>query len=148
MKPIYRERNAILLSFILILAGSMASAYVFDTLSKITADYVHQLKFVNNAETETPKEAPPTNVRVVEGPNGTKEVFVECFATIGVQVSPSGEIFDYSSYIRHILFWEILKNSFETLRDIYKEMFETTICVFCVIVLLQNKKVWMRINPY
>lgn len=143
----YKRRKAIMLILILTIVESVSCSYVFDSLANYCANYKHKLELTHHEEIENqkcePEKSPTSNMRIEEGPNGTKNVFVECSATLTFHINTqvTAEVFDYSEYIRHIIFWETLKNAFETLRNIHRVIAETTICIFCFLTLLQGRKV-------
>ena len=145
MRPIYRHRKTIFLALVFLLLENIAGACVFDTLSEFCANYRHELEFAASEQTKPSEPVSKCNVRVIEGPNGTKNVYVKCEASIRVEVQASGEVFDYSAYIRHVILWKTLENIFNTIRDIHKMMFETTVCIFCVFSLTFRLR---RLHPW
>jgi len=132
MRLLYRHRKTIFLVLVLSLVENITSAYFFDTLSHVCADYRHKLEFTAIEPIKPSKPVSSSNVRIVEGPNGTKNVYVECLASVNLEVRASGEYFDYSAYVRHVMLWKTLENIFNLVRDIHKMLFETTVCMFCV----------------
>lgn len=132
MRPLYRHRKTIFLVLVLSLIENITVACVFDILSEVCANYRHELEFTASEPTKPSKPVSNGNVRIVEGPNGTKNVYVECSASVNLEVRASGEYFDYSAYLRHVMYWKTLENIFNMVRDIHKILFETTVCIFCV----------------
>lgn len=139
MKPLLTYRKAIFLALILLLAESLAGAYVFDYWANICANYRHQLQFTYNNQLKSSQSSPVCSVRIEEGPNGTKSVYVEVSENIGIHADASGDYLDYSAYIEHILRWQILENTYNFIRDIHKEIFETTACILCFFSLILGK---------
>jgi len=140
MRPNYKYKKAIFLCLILLTAESLVGQYVSGSLSNLTANYIHKLEFIREPPESDKVETPHvSNMRIIDGPNGT-EVFVEFVEAIGIQAFASGEVFDYSVYIRHVLFWTILKNFFDIARDFHEQLFETTICVLCVLFIAELPK--------
>lgn len=134
MKPLIRHKSAILLILIITFAESFAVSYVFDALSNFCANYRHKLEFINSQQPPKPSNlSQATNVKVIEGPNGTKEYYYEVKQSVNVKAEASGEHLDYSEYVRHIILWKTLENMFELIRDIYREMAETLLFLFCAL---------------
>jgi hypothetical protein len=129
----YRHRRAILLSLIVLLIESYAGSYTFNILSNASGDYRSNLEFLHNEQNESTKVAENNDVlimRIEEGPNGTKNAYVEAGASLKLQVDATGETFDFSAYTVHITFWSFMENIFNTMRDVQELMFETTLCIF------------------
>ncbi len=127
-----------MVALILLFLENVAGMYVFDMLANACANYRHELEEIVRTEQAKPKPQKPasgSNVKVVEGPNSTKEVYIEVGVSFGFETNLSGEYFDYSAYKQHIIFWTNIENSFTMARDIHRMMTETMICIFCVIFL-------------
>jgi hypothetical protein len=139
MKPILTHRKAIFLALIFLLADTLASAYVFDRLANICANYRHRLEFIYDNQPKPSQPSSVCSVRIEEGANGTKSVYAEISENIGVHAYPSGEYLDYSAYIAHILRWQILENTYNFIRDVHKEIFETATCILCFFSLILGK---------
>jgi hypothetical protein len=139
MKPLLTHRKAIFLVLILLLAESLVGTYVFDYWANICADYRHQLEFKYNNQPKPSQSPSPCSVRKEEGPNGTKSMYIESSISISFQIEASGEYFDYSAYIEHILRLQILEKTYNFIRDVHKEIFETTVCILCFFSLILGK---------
>ena len=139
---IHKNRQAIalilLVSFVSTVATSYISNYWANYFANLAANY--KLQFANDVQRQKTEEAPPStcSVRVEEGPNGTKNVFIQAEVTLNLEVRASGSVFDASTYIRYILMWESMKNTYEFFRNVSKMFAETIVCVFCFFVLLQS----------
>lgn len=149
----------IFLSFTLLMLTNISHDCVFNNvfgaLSRISADYVHRLKFANDTRSEPVKNTPATTVTIIKGINGS-EVFINIQDGITIQDCVSGEYLDFSAYIRHIILWEIMKHAFQNLWDSNKQMIKT-VGVFCLLLgLLPVKKgmkfckrmSFLRIQPF
>jgi hypothetical protein len=136
MKPLLNNRKAIFLALAVLLLESFAGTCFFDALANACANYRYKLQtFVDNQRIKMSKPVSNSSLTVIDGSNGTKAyrfVFLEPSVS---RESISVEYFDYSKYVEHMIFWETLKHSFDTIRDIHREMNEMLICTFCVISL-------------
>lgn len=131
MRPLYRRRKVIFLALIPLLLESIAGTYFFDALSNVCAIRRKELEtIISKEQNETRKPASTSTARVIEGPNGTKEMIFEIGESVAPQAKLSGEMLKV--YTERLAIWETLKNDFDLIRDIHKEMYETIICVFCI----------------
>jgi len=129
------------------LIGSVAVNRVFSSLAQLTANYRQELEFNHETYEDNEKQrlaqqqpSPNASVEIIEGPNGTKIMYIKCTMTVTVQQTMGGEIFDYNAYIRQLIMWKTLQNTFETLRDIGAAMAETIICIFVFLGITHKRK--------
>jgi hypothetical protein len=105
-------------------------------LSNAGADYRSNLEFLHNEQVESAKVAENKDVlimRIEEGPNGTKNAYVEAGAFLKPQVEATGASFNSLAYIVHVAFWSFMENISNTMRDVHELMFETTLCIFVML---------------
>lgn len=128
----------LLVSFVSTVATSYISDYWANYFANLAANY--KLQFINDTQQqETQKPDTLCSMRVEEGPNGTKNVFIQAEVTLNLEARASGSVFDASTYMRYILMWESIENTCEFLRNVSRMFAESIFCVFCFLVLLQSK---------
>ena len=95
------------------LIGSVAVNRVFSSLAQLTANYRQELEFNHETYEDNEKQrlaqqqpSPNASVEIIEGPNGTKIMYIKCTMTVTVQQTMGGEIFDYNAYIRQLIMWK------------------------------------------
>ena len=135
MKPIYRHWRAISLVLVIFLIESIMWSYIFDSLAKISANFERELQFTPDERFKSSNPSSRVAFKAVKGPNGTEYV-LEIVETASVKAEASGEYFDYSAYIRHIIFWKTLENFSSLIRDYYRELSESMIFMFCALLLM------------
>jgi hypothetical protein len=134
MKAILRYRQAIFLALIFAMADSLVNGFVFNSLANMCADYRHQLQDVSN-QTNPPAsnlESTQPNDVTIEGSNGTKLMFVYSSINLHFQIDVSGEYFDYSAYVEHVIRWTMFEKTFDFIRDVNIDIFETTFCILLI----------------
>jgi uncharacterized membrane protein YraQ (UPF0718 family) len=139
MTFISKHQEAIMLALMIAIIGSVSFNYVFDSLADYCATYEHKFQLAFDSAKQASQKnqesatLPPSasSVRIEDGPNGTKNMFVEGSIPLTFDINAQGtvEVFDPSAYLRHILIWGILKNAFKLLRDISRVIFVTTMCL-------------------
>jgi len=142
MKSIHKNKIALTLLLLALFIVNNATSLVFVTslrnyLANLAANY--KLKFTDDVQHETEQPSSTCSVRIEEGPNGTKNIFIYAKITINVEAHTSGSVFDATTYARYILMWEILRNTYKLMCDIFTVLAERILYILCFFTLLQSQ---------
>lgn len=130
----FKTRRIVLLALCLVLLDNAAGYFVFRTLGQLcTVRRVEITKLISIEQEKVENSASPAEVRIIEGPNGSKEVFVTSSLSLGVNGRMSGEAARF--YMQQLINWEMLENLVNLVRDVYERMFEANLCILCAVLL-------------
>jgi hypothetical protein len=130
----WRIRRVILISLLLTLCESFVSYYIFTNISyRITekkALIENQTNQIHSAF--APPSSPPASEQIIYGPNGSKQVFVEAFATIQIGTTVSGQL--ERTYTATLGFLEVFGNFVDLIRNA-DVITAVTACVLCLFLI-------------
>jgi hypothetical protein len=130
----FKTRRIVLLAYCLVLVENAAGYFVFRALGDLcTVRREEMIRFISDEQDKIENFASPAEVRIIEGPNGSKEVFVTSSISIGINLRTSGEASRF--YMERLIDWETLEGLVNLVRDVHERMFEATLCTLCAVLL-------------
>jgi hypothetical protein len=130
----FKIRRIVLLALCLALVENAAGYFVFRALGDLcTVRREEVTKLISDEQDKVENSASPTEVRIIEGPNGSEEVFITSSISLGINVRTSGEAVRF--YMERLIDWEMLEDLVNLVRDVYERMFEATLCTLCAVLL-------------
>lgn len=138
-----RNRRLILVAFVLFLISDFATTYVFKSAADFTAVKRQKItKIVDESIREIQNATSSTSFRIVEGSNGSKEVFFTASESVSPRTMISGQILN--SFMEQLAFWQTLENLFELARDYNERISEALVVAFCLFLLCSVKSILPR----